>query len=293
MANWLLQCSPAVWDVFAWWEDEDGELDRWTVARHLDDIRAGHRFAFWVGGREAGVYAVGQVKEGPAPVSPPRGGYWRRPPKGPVHMVKLATSRYLFDAPMRKSELLEDSDFRDALVVRMPRTANPIALTDRQWSAIQRRLPRGRGVHARPVVASGEIAITVRSLGSVVEISSVAPSSVERVREHREAAMLKRYEKSLERSLVVKTAKLPSGERLVVDAFDQVTGRLIEAKASGSRQDVRMAIGQLLDYRRHISPKAQMAVLLAERPTEDLLELLRSLKIAVVVERSKGRFVEV
>src|SRR5256885_5441927 len=37
MRNWLLQCNPKVWDVFAWWEDQAGDLDTWTISSHLKE----------------------------------------------------------------------------------------------------------------------------------------------------------------------------------------------------------------------------------------------------------------
>src|SRR4051794_26528419 len=62
MNYWMLQCNPAVWDVFTWWEESDGDLGSWTVSRHLDDIRANDNFAFWIGGKEAGVYGLGTIR---------------------------------------------------------------------------------------------------------------------------------------------------------------------------------------------------------------------------------------
>ncbi len=81
---------------------------------------------------------------------------------------------------------------------------------------------------------------------------------------------------------------MPSGERLVCDVYDAQQDLLLEAKSSVSRQDVRMAIGQLLDYRRHLAPTATLAVLLPEPPSEDVLALLRELKIRVVVRTAGG-----
>jgi hypothetical protein len=43
-----------------------------------------------------------------------------------------------------------------------------------------------------------------------------------------------------------------------------------------------MAIGQLYDYQRHLAPGANLAVLLPELPSTDLLALLRQLDIAVL-----------
>ena len=96
-----------------------------------------------------------------------------------------------------------------------------------------------------------------------------------------------RYEAWLRRRLVVKTATLQTGERLVVDAYDARERMLIEAKASASRQDVRMAIGQLLDYRRHSDKKASLALLLPDRPTDDLVDLLHGLRVLVIFEAER------
>lgn len=293
MARWLLQCSPAVWDVFEWWEEGDGDLDDWTVARHLDEMARGDDFAFWIGGKEAGVYAVGKLASSPYPVDRPSGGHWRKEPAGPVHAVDLRTTRYLFDSPIRKGDLVLDPDFRDALIIRMPRTANPIELHDSEWQAIRRRIGTSAGRRGRPSYDAGEVVVTERPLGAVQERVSVAPPVSSGLREHREALMLKRYERFLKRDLVVRSARMPDGDRLVADAYDATADRLIEAKSSASRQDVRMAIGQLFDYRRHLCPKAAMAMLLPAAPSPDLLDLLKSLKIAVIVEVKRGKFREV
>ncbi len=61
--------------------------------------------------------------------------------------------------------------------------------------------------------------------------------------------------------------------RLVTDGYDSQVGLLIEAKASPRRQDIRMAIGELLDYRRHISPGPQLAVLFPSVPSTDLFAI--------------------
>jgi hypothetical protein len=68
---------------------------------------------------------------------------------------------------------------------------------------------------------------------------------------------------------------------LYTDLFDVTTGLLVEAKSSSTRADVRMAIGQLLDYGRWVKPRHR-AVLLEARPHPDLIELLRSCDIAAI-----------
>jgi hypothetical protein len=83
---------------------------------------------------------------------------------------------------------------------------------------------------------------------------------------------------------------LPDGTELRSDLTDHDMGLLVEAKAEADRASIRMAIGQLADYSRFISPapKAQ-AVLVPERPAADLIELLDELKIGLIW-MSGGRF---
>lgn len=69
---------------------------------------------------------------------------------------------------------------------------------------------------------------------------------------------------------------LPPGEAkpLFTDLFIEGTSLLIEAKGTTTRESVRMAIGQLVDYARFV-PGCSRAILLPSRPREDLLALAR------------------
>ena len=49
---------------------------------------------------------------------------------------------------------------------------------------------------------------------------------------------------------------------------------LIEAKGSVSRPDIRMALAQLLDYKRFCADGVELAVLMPELPRPDLCDLL-------------------
>ncbi|MEU4232009.1 hypothetical protein AB0F17_47620 [Nonomuraea sp. NPDC026600] len=70
---------------------------------------------------------------------------------------------------------------------------------------------------------------------------------------------------------------------LLTDLYDVTAHVLFEAKGTSSRKDMRMAIGQLLDYRRHVTPKKPaLAVLLPEEPNDDLRELLSAEGIGLV-----------
>jgi len=53
---------------------------------------------------------------------------------------------------------------------------------------------------------------------------------------------------------------------------------------------VRLGIGQLLDYRRHIDvPQLKLSLLLPARPTDDLIDLLQTVGIGCVYEVEPDR----
>lgn len=65
------------------------------------------------------------------------------------------------------------------------------------------------------------------------------------------------------------------GTRLLTDIYDEADHTLYEAKAIAGRSDLRMAVGQLYDYRRHVHVEdLRCSVLLPERPSADLRDLL-------------------
>ena len=72
------------------------------------------------------------------------------------------------------------------------------------------------------------------------------------------------------------------------DLFNVTRHQLIEAKNDASRAKIRMAIGQVLDYRRFVTPEAAGAVLTPEEPAADLLELLATVGLAAIWQTSDG-----
>ncbi len=71
--------------------------------------------------------------------------------------------------------------------------------------------------------------------------------------------------------------RIPKEPPLLTDIYDETDRILFEAKALSGRSDVRMAVGQLYDYRRHVEVEnLQCAVLLPERPKSDLRDLIES-----------------
>ena len=75
---------------------------------------------------------------------------------------------------------------------------------------------------------------------------------------------------------------------LVCDLVDETDHVLYEAKGDVRRTSVRMAIGQLFDYRRFESPPPGLAVLLPRQPTRDLIALIHSVPASVVWRTKDG-----
>ena len=77
----------------------------------------------------------------------------------------------------------------------------------------------------------------------------------------------------LELRLSIKPANSPS--TLYTDVWDPAERELYEVKSSSSRQNIRMAIGQLLDYSRYIDgSEFKCVVVIPEYPGEDLIDFV-------------------
>jgi len=79
--------------------------------------------------------------------------------------------------------------------------------------------------------------------------------------------------------------------KLFVDLFDMTHWQLIEAKATTSREAIRMAIGQLRDYKRYYSGRhPSLAVLLPSHPSKSCIKLLTDNRIAAIWRTPRGSF---
>jgi len=110
--------------------------------------------------------------------------------------------------------------------------------------------------------------------------------------EKKEERLLARYERWLDKK-GRKLGTLTFG-RMKCDCWEEQKDNLIEAKASTSREDVRMAVGELLDYAFQgsgVCARPNKAVLLPSRPSDERISWLEPLGIKVVW-REKGAFVD-
>jgi len=109
--------------------------------------------------------------------------------------------------------------------------------------------------------------------------------------ERRESALVQRYRQYLEsegheigRLLIV-----PPGESrpLYSDLWNETSEDLIEAKSTVTRDQMRQAVGQLLDYGRFV-PDASRTMLVPSRPRSDLLDYVKSVGVGVVFPDGDG-----
>lgn len=197
-------------------------------------------------------------------------------------------------------------DRRNAVVFRLRPTgtvsANPI---DYVKPAIQTEIvrwrPGGHGHGAVPRAAAEDRAERIapeRRTDGPSQRKPVDPVEVQRTESelsYRYQAYLQSLGHEVSRFLIrVQGSRQP----LYTDLYDETEGALYEAKASASRESIRMAIGQLLDYRRHVVQELAregqelrcLVVLLPEEPIKDLRGLIQSVKLEFVYEEPDGSF---
>lgn len=105
----------------------------------------------------------------------------------------------------------------------------------------------------------------------------------------REAKLLKDYEQWLGKQ--GRRLSALKYNRVQCDGWEKERRNLIEAKGSTSREDIRMAVGQLLDYAFQGKEKFKqphMAILLPDEPDHDSVKWLAPLCIKIIWRRGRS-----
>ena len=79
---------------------------------------------------------------------------------------------------------------------------------------------------------------------------------------------------------------------MLSDIYIAQRRQLIEAKGEVTREGIRMAIGQLFDYKRFAPPGTRLAVLLPWHPGPDLEALLATVEVSCIWPRDEAEFVD-
>jgi hypothetical protein len=109
--------------------------------------------------------------------------------------------------------------------------------------------------------------------------------------ERRESQLVQRFRAYLQKQghAPIRLQILPPGEikPILSDLYVAETGLLVEAKGSVDRFAIRMAIGQLADYRRFVKAP-RCAILVPAKPRADLVALIQHAGISLYWEDEKG-----
>ncbi len=145
--------------------------------------------------------------------------------------------------------------------------------------------------HSPVTVSNNDQTTTVPLEYHNTERSVATPSSQLYEIERREATLVLRYASHLRQAghQVSRLRVVPAGEsaHIYSDLWDETDKELIEAKSLVTRQQLRMAVGQLLDYSRFVDHN-RLAVLVPTRPRPDLLHYLASAQIDVIYPDGDG-----
>ena len=108
-----------------------------------------------------------------------------------------------------------------------------------------------------------------------------------------EAELVRRYVQWLDRhrGLTVERQKIPTaaGHLMFTDIYVRETRDLIEAKSSISREHIRLALGQILDYARYVD-HTTLAVLTPSQPADEMIALLIANGVGCIWEAGKDKF---
>jgi hypothetical protein len=171
-----------------------------------------------------------------------------------------------------------DGPLREVIVFRMrPKSIEPVE-------------PRSKVAAVLAGPAKKDVPIEKQQ----TEKAFVAPSHEPYEAERREQKLVLELEAHLRSAghNVFRHRILPSGEArpIFTDLYDATSGMLVEAKGTVERNAIRMAIGQLADYKRFLEDgqPQHLAVLVPREPRRDLCELLLSQEIALIHPTENG-----
>ena len=160
--------------------------------------------------------------------------------------------------------------------------------------------PKGQTVHdehdtrSLPAPSEGVASVPFETVNA--ETYVVSPRAQDITAERREHLLVDKFLVSLRAKgiSVERHRYLPPGETkpLYCDVFDSSRKNLIEAKGTGAREAIRLAIGQLSDYRRFEPEGTRLAVLLERRARPDLERLLTAQGIAMIWKTEEGSFTD-
>jgi hypothetical protein len=154
-------------------------------------------------------------------------------------------------------------------------------------AAIRQLLEEGVLTPAPTTATIDDVPIEDRHTERYMQTLSGEPREADRA----EARLVHRYQAHLAaKGVTVSRKRYRAGQvrPMFCDLWVEERRALIEAKNSDAREALRMAIGQLYDYRRFHEPPVRLAVLLPHQPSPDGLDLLQSAGIEAIWPHGTG-----
>lgn len=143
---WALKCNPeTVWDLDSFIRGGNHHIEGWSVpskglSRHMKE---NDPVVFWVSGRHAscppGIWAVGKVTGLAHPGTPDQ--YWIEPGADFYIDVDLTVHHRIVPREVVKA----DPILAESTLIKMPMAANPVMLSDVEWSAAQSLVAQAGG----------------------------------------------------------------------------------------------------------------------------------------------------
>jgi hypothetical protein len=119
--TWLFQANPDVWDFGGRLTEMDlGDEDDWSVSRFKQEITAGDRVLLWQSGRDAGLYAVGEIS-GPIFERDPDAEHFTEAAEELAVPFRLTRK---VDPPIPRSQLLDHDVLKGLRVITAPQGSN-------------------------------------------------------------------------------------------------------------------------------------------------------------------------
>jgi hypothetical protein len=218
------------------------------------EMKAGDEIVLWKPGKEAGVFGLGKILSDPV----------NRPFFGQGQSVRWECN-YKSRSILLRHELrdLNDADLNRLLAIRGFLKAGVERISESQWQRINQHLRKKNEFPSS------------RSEDHICEKISVEQMLKERTKSQQKAVTRSIFlrERGLLRSYIahmkVKGIQFESrrmrsaGETNFIrcDLYEPKRGVLFEAKGFTTREAIRMAIGELLDYGRFLKPIPSLAVL--------------------------------
>lgn len=142
MAYWIFQANPKVYNALAALGDPS-PIDRWRVARYLNDMTPGDECALWISGRASGVYAIGVIT-GPVVRDRDPDLFWQDPSEGSRMDWRVGIEiEQVLEHPILRNDLKADPGFASAAIIRMPGGGNPFPVTAAEWQILESRRTPG------------------------------------------------------------------------------------------------------------------------------------------------------